>query len=252
MCSKAQLEFLTQLLLFNFTKTLTNNNSHFSSNDQNLISLSVENAPLEPPTPPRTPIIASTHIDAASAPSQRNSTTPIDDAARTSSTSEHNIRQSPRSINNDGECAISTSRPTSPWSTASQQATASASISVAPVSKLMGSDSFNADRRSRTSSTNDMTMRDDNSDADQDDDDEDNSSATHAFDLSYQYNDDSNGSASGEDQGSEGGTTINSFDLAMARKDGLGDRSNDVSVFLCLNLLCFDVCQCFCVVGSQF
>ncbi|KAG4073316.1 hypothetical protein HA402_002661, partial [Bradysia odoriphaga] len=185
----------------------------------------VENAPLEPPTPPRTPIIASSQIDATSAHNHRNATTPID--ATRSTNEQHNTHQSPRSLNNDGECAISTSRPSSPWSSVSQ-ATASASISVAPASKLMGNDSFNADRRSRTSSMNDMTAREENSDADQDDDDEDNSSATHAFDLSYQYNDDSNGSASGEDQGSEGGTTINSFDLAMARKDGFGDRSNDI------------------------
>lgn len=227
MCSKPQLEFLTQLLLFNFTKTLTNNNSD-SSNDQNVFNISVENAPLEPPTPPRTPIIAS-QTDVA-AQSQRNATTPIDG----SSTRSQNVHKSPQSVtNNDGDSAITTSRPSSPWSNVSQAA-ASTSISVAPASKLMGNDSFNADRLSRTSSMNDTAARDYNSDAEQEDEDEDNSSATHAFDLSFQYNDDSNASGSGEDQGSEGGTTINSFDLAMGRKDNYSDRSNDVSIFFSL------------------
>lgn len=225
MCSRPQLEFLTQLLLFNFTKQLTDNNSD-TSNDQNVFNISVENAPLEPPTPPRTPIITS-QTDVTSQ-NQRNASTPIDSTR--SKINEQNVNKSPQSINNDAESAITTSRPSSPWSNVSQAA-ASTSISVAPASKLMGTDNFNADRISRTSSTNDTTARDDNSDADQDDDDEDNSSATHAFDLSYQYNDDSNGSGSGEDQGSEGGTTINSFELAMARKDNLMDRSNDVSYF---------------------
>lgn len=226
MCSKPQLEFLTQLLLFNFTKTLTNNNSD-SSNDQNLFNISVDNAPLEPPTPPRTPIITS-QIDIA-AQNQRNSSTPIDGSSTRSKVNEPNVRRSPQSINNDAESAITTSRPSSPWSNVGQAAAAT-SISVAPASKLMANNNFNADRLSRTSSTNDTTARDDNSDAEQEDEDEDNSSANHAFDLSFQYNDDSNVSGSGEDQGSEGGTTINSFDLAMARKDNFTDRSNDVSL----------------------
>lgn len=225
MCSKPQLEFLTQLLLFNFTKKLTNNNSDLS-NDQNLFNISAENAPLEPPTPPRTPIITSQNDVAAAHNNQRTATTPIDGSLARSKVDEQNPHKSPQSVNNDNESAITTSRPSSPsWSNASQVA-ASSSISVTPASKLMGTDNFNADRRSRTSSTNDTTARDDNSDADQEEDeDEDNSSAMHAFDLSFQYNDDSNASGSGEDQGSEGGTTINSFELAMARKD----RSNDVS-----------------------
>lgn len=231
MCSRPQLEFLTQLLLFNFTKKLTNNNSDLS-NDQNVFNISVENAPLEPPTPPRTPIILSQNDVAAQ--NQRNATTPIDGSSTRSRVNEQSAHKSPQSVNNDYESAITTSRPSSPWSNVSQVA-ASTSISVAPVSKLMGNDSLNADRLSRTSSTNDTAARDDNSDADQEDEDEDNSSVTHAFDLSFQYNDDSNASGSGEDQGSEGGTTINSFELAMARKDNFTDRSNDVSYFcICL------------------
>lgn len=226
MCSKPQLEFLTQLLLFNFTKKITNNNSDLS-NDLNVFNISAENAPLEPPTPPRTPIIAS-QGDLATQ-NQHNATTPIDGSLTRSKVNEQNAQ-----CNNDCESAISTSRPSSPWSNVSQAA-ASTSTSVAPVSKLMSNDNFNADRRSRTSSTNDATVRDDNSDAEPgDDDDEDNSSATHAFDLSFQYNDDSNGS------GSEDGTTINSFDLTMSRKDNFSDRSTDVSVFL----FCFFVLLC--------
>lgn len=227
MCSKPQLEFLTQLLLFNLTKQLTNNNKSDTSNDPNIFNFSAENPPLEPPTPPRTPIITSSQIDAQ----QRNATTP-NDATRTNDQS--NAHKSPQSINNDGEYGAasipmsSSSRPSSPWSNVSQAAASTSSISVAPVSKLMGNDNSNVDRRSRTSSTNDaMVLRgDDNSDVDQevDDDEEENS---RAYDLSFQYNDDSMVSGSGEDQGSEGGTTINSFELAMARKD----RSNDVSVF---------------------
>ncbi len=237
MCSKPQLEFLTQLLLFNFTKHLTtsnnnnNNNNSDSSNDQNIFTVSVENtSPLEPPTPPRTPIIASQN-DAAQNHRNHNATTTPIDSTRTND--QQNANKSPKSVNNDGECAtvMSPSRPSSPWSNVSQSATApsTSSITVAPASKLM--DTLNADRRSRTSSMNDTTTRgDDNSDQDeQEEDDEDNSSATHAFDLSFQYNDDSNGSGSGEDQGSEGGTTINSFEFSMARKDNLLDRSNDVS-----------------------
>lgn len=225
MCSKPQFEFLTQLILLNLTKTLTNNNS-LMSNEHDIFNVSVENAPLEPPTPPRTPIIAS-QIDATTN-SQRNATTPIDGNSKTRSrVIEQNVHKSPQSVNNDVESVITTSRPSSPWSNVSQAA-ASTSISVAPISKLMGNDTnFGADRLSRTSSTNDATGRDENSDADQEDEDEDNSSATHAFDLSFQYNDDSNMSGSGEDQRSEGGTTTNSFELA--RKDNFADRSNDVS-----------------------
>lgn len=224
MCSKPQLEFLTHLLLFNFAKHLTNNNIA-SSNNQNIFKFSVENAPLEPPTPPRTPIITASQTDATS--SQRIGTTLIE-ASTIRFTDQSDSHKSPQlSINNDGEYG-----PSSPWSNVSQAAASTSSISVAPVAKLIGND--NADRRSRTSSTNDGTLMmrgvggEDNSDVDQgedDDDEEDNLSATHAFDLSYPYNDDSNGSGSGEDQGSEGGTTINSFELSMARKD----RSNDVS-----------------------
>lgn len=224
MYSKPQLEFLTQLVLLNLTKTLTNNNS-LMSNEQNLFNVSVDNAPLEPPTPPRTPIIAP-QVD-ATINNQRNATVDGQSKLR-SKVNEQNVHKSPQSVNNDAESVITTSRPSSPWSNVSQAA-ASTSISVAPISKLMGNDTNFGTDRSRTSSTNDATGRDENSDADQEDEDEDNSSATHAFDLSFQYNDDSNMSGSGEDQRSEGGTTTNSFELAMARKDNFADRSNDVS-----------------------
>lgn len=196
------------------------------SNQHNILDISVEHPPLEPPTPPRTPIIAS-QID-ASTQNQRNTATPVDgNSATRSKVNEQNVHKSPQSVNNDADSVITTSRPSSPWSNISQAA-ASTSISVAPVSKLMGNDrNFNVDRLSRTSSTNDATARDEASD--QDDDEDDNNSASHAFDLSFQYNDDSNMSGSGEAQGSEGGTTTNSSELAMARKDNFAERSNDVS-----------------------
>ncbi|KAJ6643934.1 Transcription factor castor, partial [Pseudolycoriella hygida] len=186
----------------------------------------VESTSLEPPTPPRTPIIAS-QFD-VSRPTSCNATTLNDGGITRPQAHEQNAYKSPRSVNNDADESVNTtSRPSSPWSNVSQAA-ASTSISVAPPSKLMGNDNFNADRLSRTSSTNDTTARDDHSDGEQEDDEEDNSSATHAFDLSYQYNEESNGSGSGDDQGSEGGTTTNSFELAMARKDSFTDRSNDI------------------------